>query len=350
MPAANDAQTSPPSQSKPTSQSLGRKVKLALRPLYRSVRDTALLMRFGVYDLQRFWKHSGAIETHRTKSAIDADITKLYHAVEKGLALPQPRPGFGAHPISLLCEHVAREIAEERVTYPVTRAIEALRAYAEFNDRNAEPNPHCVVNLLQSAPRPAEAGHSQATRTISLAEIKAATDFDADMFFSTRTSVRRFSAEPISQDQIERAARTAQAAPSVCNRQTCKVHIVLDTAKRDALLEYQNGNRGFGDTIGALAVVTSDLTHFLEPAERYQPFIDGGLFAMNFILGLHAQAVGTCCLNWSVSDGSDKAFRRTLGLPESESVIMLIAIGALQDEFEVARSPRKPLHDVLALH
>ncbi|KPF89739.1 hypothetical protein IP83_01620 [Novosphingobium sp. AAP93] len=139
----------------------------------------------------------------------------------------------------------------------------------------------------------------------------------------------------------------AQTAPSVCNRQAGRIHIVEDAATRDRWLRYQNGNRGFGETMGALAVVTVDLRAFLEPEERFQGWIDGGLFAMNFIMGLHAQRLGSCCLNWSSPVGNDREFHRVSGIPDQERIIMFIAIGELRDDFVVARSPRRSLESVV---
>ena len=80
--------------------------------------------------------------------------------------------------------------------------------------------------------------------------------------------------------------------------------------------------------------------------ERNQCWIDGGLFAMSLVLGLHAQGLGTCFLNWSKSSPRDRAMRALLKLPPEEVIIVLVAVGHLPDTLEVARSARPPLDSV----
>ena len=186
-----------------------------------------------------------------------------------------------------------------------------------------------------------------AVKSITRKEILEATAFDVERFFASRCSVRQFADGTIDRETIETAARIAQSAPSVCNRQSARVHVITDPARRDALLRFQNGNRGFGETASALAIITCDLTHFVEPSERYQAWVDGGLFAMSFALALHGLGLGTCFLNWSSPSDNDLRFRKAMPLGEAETVITFLAIGILPEQFTVARSPRKPLDEVL---
>jgi nitroreductase len=81
--------------------------------------------------------------------------------------------------------------------------------------------------------------------------------------------------------------------------------------------------------------------------ERYQGWIDGGLFAMTLALALHARGLGACFLNWSVPSARDKQLRRLIGIPDSELVITMMACGHLKPRFAVPVSQRKPLDAVL---
>ena len=148
---------------------------------------------------------------------------------------------------------------------------------------------------------------------------------------------------------IERAVRMAQRTPSVCNRQPWKAYAFTDPEQRKNLLSFQNGNRGFGDGAAQLLVVTSDLQHFTSVGERYQGWIDGGLFAMSLVHALHALGLGACMLNWSVTRETDAAMRAAAGIPDSELVIMMVAVGHLPERLRVAFSARKPLSDVLVV-
>ena len=68
---------------------------------------------------------------------------------------------------------------------------------------------------------------------------------------------------------------------------------------------------------------------------------------MTLVYALHAQGLGTCCLNWSVEPSQDKAFKAAAGLPKHDAVIMLLAVGHLPEAFDVARSHRRPIDEVL---
>ena len=166
-------------------------------------------------------------------------------------------------------------------------------------------------------------------------------------FVRHRYSVRQFAPQPVAPELIEEAVRQAQYAPSVCNREAAQVHVASSAEQARQLLSMQNGNRGFGDTAGALLVITVRQAAFHTVGERYQGWIDGGLFAMSLVYALHGQGLGTCCLNWSVEPAADRAFKRAAGLPDDDLVIMLLAVGHLPDQLVVARSARRPLSEVL---
>jgi nitroreductase len=112
----------------------------------------------------------------------------------------------------------------------------------------------------------------------------------------------------------------------------------------------QNGNRGFGNQIKTLLLVTSDLGQFVSVGKRNQCWVDGGMFAMSLLYALHSLGVATCCLNWSVRRAVDHQMKRLIHLPDAEVIIMLIAVGHYPPHFHVTRSPRKPLRDILTIH
>ena len=132
-------------------------------------------------------------------------------------------------------------------------------------------------------------------------------------------------------------------SPRVCNRGATRVYAIYDAQHRERALAHQNGNAGFGHTAGAVLIITTNMSAYTDFGERNQAWIDGGLFAMTLTYALHAQALGTCFLNWSALPGQDKAMRRELGIPAEEAVITFMAVGKLPQVFTVAASPREPL-------
>jgi nitroreductase len=168
-------------------------------------------------------------------------------------------------------------------------------------------------------------------------------------FFERRYSIRQFAPDDVDMCLIEKAVVMAQKTPSVCNRQSAKVYVFSQQEDKQKVLSYQNGNRGFGDQASKVLIVTSDLQHFMSVGERNQCWIDGGMFSMSLVYALHSLGLGTCCLNWSVESQVDQALREAVGIPESEAVMMMLAVGHLPDKLKVAQSPRKNIKDVMVV-
>lgn len=318
-----------------------------LKLRYRSMRGFARALENHLYDCLRFMRFSATTREHNQNAAHrTATIRKLYHRVEKALALPVPRPGFGIDAVIKLSEFVLDELHREHYKAHVIEAIETLRAYAEFGERHGVPPPEACVAALAIADSRQIAPQSGATRLVRKADLPPLSTGNLSSFFLSRHSVRQFSDTELTEDEVAAAVDLARTTPSVCNRQSCRVVAVFGEEQKRIALSHQNGNRGFGDTAGAILIVTSDLSHFLESGERYQGWIDGGMFSMTLLLALHSLGLGACPLNWSADCQQDKALRYALPLKANENIIMMIAVGHLREEFTVARSPRKSLDEV----
>lgn len=317
-----------------------------LQARYRALRDQRALLRAAWYDLGLYRRGSGLL--HPTAAdALQARILKSFHRIEKGLSLRVPRPGFGSDAVQALLDDLDRYLAQREPDWVARAALDTLEAYLLFNTGAGVALP--VVAQRTAALRtlvPAGAP-SGGTRRLLRAEVQAAAAIPFEAFVQARHSVRQFDPRPVDDALIEGAAASARHAPSVCNRAAGQVWAIDDPALARRLLRHQNGNRGFGDEAGRILVVTARQAAFHTVGERYQGWIDGGLFAMTLVYALHAQGLGTCCLNWSVEPDVDRAFKRDAGIPADDLVIMLIAVGHLPEGFAVACSARRPLDDVL---
>jgi nitroreductase len=286
----------------------------------------------------------------RTAGSLQAQITKNYHRIEKGLALREPRLGFGADAIAHLLTDLANYLRQQGPDHATEGALNTLQAYVQFHtDKGlAVQTIKDALSKLRasSAGRPVEGPGG--TFTVTRDDILGAARLDLTRFFSSRHSVRDFSDEPVTLDTITRAIVMAQKTPSVCNRQSGRAYVVFDKAQRAKLLSHQNGNRGFGDQASAVLVLTARADCFLNVGERHQAWIDGGMFAMSVVYALHSLGLGTCCLNWSVERATDAAFKKAAGLDDSDEVIMLLAVGNLREQFRVAQSPARPIGEVLS--
>lgn len=300
-----------------------------------------------VYDFARYIVYSASIGLN-SKYNLRARITETFHNIEKGLSLPNPRPGFGQQAVDRLlslCDRYIEKYSEnERVLYV---ARDVLKAYKNFNEACGTPDfPHRdrVVKYIErmSASNLAPVG---GLLTVTKADIQHYTSSVSLEFFKTRYSVRQFSEKDVDVSLIENAISVALKAPAVCNRQYSRAVVITEPKLVQQTLKMQGGARGFGEGVNKLIVVTNRLSQFWGSGERNQVWIDGGLFAMSLLLGLHAQCLGACCLNWSKDNAQTRSMKTFLRLDDDEVIIMMIAVGHLRDDFSVAVSNRVSVED-----
>lgn len=330
------------------SSSAEKGVRQSLKLTYAAVRNY-------LYDLRRFRAHSSSVNPQSSAAAIAARIVKQYHRIEKGLALPEPRPGFAQDTVRELIALVPAREAAEGPSLATRGSRDALAAYVAWHDRigaalPADLSDRLTAFLAAAPPGDAAVGIAPQGGTVTLtrAEIAAATDFDYPRFAATRYSVRQFTGAPVDRAEIAAAVDVALKAPRVCNRESRRVHAGFDPEVRARMLSFQNGNRGFGHLAGAVLIVTSDLRHFTDLGERNQCWVDGGIFAMALAHALHARRLGTCMLNWSAPFWRDRDMRAALGIPDHEAVVTMMAVGHLPETMELALSARPPVADILS--
>lgn len=312
----------------------------SLRIMIRLVRNMPSLGRqFGV-DMFRFIKYSSFFNETRSAENMRAVITALYHGIEKGLSLPSPRVRFGAANIDKLL--TASEAYVDRFgVCPTIQTVKAvLASYRQFHiNRDIADYPHAgrIDRFLNSAGMATSGGGG--TRLLNREDIINITKTTTDSFFYSRHSVRQFSDRPVDASDILMAQRIAEKSPAVCNRMFSSSIIVDKRETINELLELQAGAKGFSD-FPILLVITNSLTSFFSAEERHQCWVDGGLYAMSLIYGLHARGLGTCALNWSKSNEKSAALRAILKIPADREIIMLLAVGHMPDQLEVAYSSR----------
>lgn len=311
-------------------------------PLYRRLRTLRFGRRLGRavrQDAQRYLMHSRTL-VEATPAQLRAAIVAHYHVLEKGLGMPDRKAVFGTAIADALRARLATWEARgygRDVQINAAHAVLAAHAAAQGQDGDA-PHAPPMAAALGDADRLA-GGTRAATRDTFLQLGRG----DFGDLLESRRSVRSFAATPVTEDVIGEAVAMAQQSPSVCNRQSCKVHWTTERRTIDALLALQNGNRGFGHLAQGLFIVTSDLSVFHGLEERNQAWVDGGLFSMSLLYALSHLGLGACPLNWCVTPERDAALRAQASIPDTERVIMMIAFGHLPESFDVAVSMRNPV-------
>ncbi len=301
-------------------------------------------------DYIRFIKFSGSNTFRVDKKKAESYLIKQYHVIEKALSLPHTRIGFGY-------KQVLDLISKSRLYYKkfgysdvLEATLDNLFLYKNFNQslecgniNSLHENIHSLFNEIKEYNSDCSS-FKGGVKLKSREKIFSGSKIDFEKFVSLRHSIRDFSSSTVSDETIKKAIEIASFSPSACNRQAWKVYIFSGDNK-NKILQYQNGNRGFSQSINKVVLIVGKISAFYY-SERHQVYIDGGMFSMVLIYALHSLGLGTCPLNTSYTASQDKKLRKFLNLPVDEVPIMMIGIGALKDKFYVAKSARKNVEEI----
>ena len=159
--------------------------------------------------------------------------------------------------------------------------------------------------------------------------------------FLSRHSVRDYQERKIDPEDVQFALKCFVETPTACNRQMCRVYYVQNQEITDLLNRVVIGVPGFNKKTVQYFLVTYDLASFAYSGERQQGLFNAGLCSMNFINGLHAKGIGSCCLQWSNKYEQDLEVRKKLGLTESERIGIVIGAGYYLEENIIPCSVRR---------
>lgn len=187
------------------------------------------------------------------------------------------------------------------------------------------------------------------TKWMTRQEFLADAKVDLRRFFKARSSVRNFADQPVDRELIRQAVAMAQKTPSVCNRQTGRVMMFDRAEDIEALLKFHGGARGFSDRVRMLLIVGSDVSRFQSSGERYQAWIEGGMFSCSLVYALHSLGLGTCCLNWSREPKSDIRLLELVPELKDQWIAMFIAVGHLPEGLNVPLSASPAIDEVLTI-
>jgi len=306
-----------------------------------------------LYDGWRYLIHSATLGGSTDPDKLRGLIMQDAHRLEKGMALPHARPGFGLEVAQGLVQSLGRFVQLHGWDASAAMALNVLERYLTWRTASGEDGElrQRTALLRETLDGTSCQISSGGTVTISAADIRRSVDEGFDSLARTRHSIRHFGTTPVPGELINAAVATAQYTPSVCNRQAWRAHVFDDPAMREEVLALQNGNAGFGDTSSHVIAITADMRYFVGPSERSQAYVDGGLFAMSLVYALHSRGAATCFLNWSATAGRDKRMHRVAGIPQHEVIVTLLAVGSLSEgEFAVAESPRRELDAIVRWH
>jgi len=312
----------------------------------RVVRSLLKLHHYCVGDMVRYARFSSTLVDPATdRELLESRILAHAHVVEKGLSLRDTRPGFGEGVVDgllLLLGTYRERFGCAADTFAFDEAVGALLKYVSFNEARGHDVAAVKSRLSELAGSVAPAG----TVAMKKSEMRDAALGDFAEFARSRRSIRDFTDDEVEVATLKEAISLAQTAPSVCNRQSARVHIIAGKSRIAEVLSIQGGSRGFAKRVNKLLVVTSTMRSFHGIQEHLQGFADGGLFAMNLLYGVHYVGLGACPLACYDTTPVGREVHRIAGIPEHERIIMLIAVGHIPETLDVAKSERLPLERV----
>lgn len=278
----------------------------------------------------------------KTKEQYEASITRLYHTVEKGLAYENYKAGFGKDKLELLLSSMKAYAQQYDTTEFFYRtALCCLNKYVEKNREHGLVD-ETLENKIKQLPGSAnDCGGTIYYEPYMESDIA---NFNYEEFIKSRHSVRHFQSEEVDIDKLKAAVELAQFTPSACNRQGWRTRIIANKEIINIVLNNQNGNRGFGQEIDKILLVTSDVRFFNRDREVFQAFIDGGMYAQSIINSLYYYGIASVPLSASLLREQEKNIRKAVGIDDAEVFILIIGVGNYPDgEILTTRSERKPI-------
>lgn len=149
----------------------------------------------------------------------------------------------------------------------------------------------------------------------------------------SRRSIRSFTDEPVSREQLETLLDAAMAAPSARNGRPWHFVIVQEPATRQAI----SGAYRFKDVIAhapAAIVVCADNSGMFW-------IHDSCAATQNILLAAHALGLGAVWLELQPDEDRQQAVRDVVGLPPNMGVLCVVAVGH-PAEAKPAHGPHDP--------
>ena len=156
----------------------------------------------------------------------------------------------------------------------------------------------------------------------------------------TRRSVRKFTEQPVTEEEVRKVVEAAAYAPSWKNTQVSRYIVVTDKDKKAKLADDCMMDFAFNQKTahGAPAMVVLTMVKARSGYERDGSFstalgthwesFDTGVAAQTFCLAAHALGLGTVIMG--VFDGEKVA--QVVDIPEGQQVAALIALGHPAEE------------------
>lgn len=299
-------------------------------------------------------KYNASVDTDNDLYKMQYTLLRENHVIEKGMSMRSPHKGFGQQKVLALLSRLflynERYGEEDKnfLLYPLS----TVKRYICYTETSGVQIPEIKELfdklLLQVGMKDSDLVLSAGIMKESQKHIQEQCDNGFEALLRSRHSIRYYTSQVPTMDVINKALELAQRTPSACNRQAWHTHVYLEDQSH-RLLKMQQGCRGFEDEIHCSVLVTADMKGFLA-YEPYQCYVDGGLYAMNLINAFHSLGLGTIPLSCGFYHKKLESIKQAFNIPENEVPIVIIGVGELLEQFNVAESTRKDITKTNTYH
>ena len=156
-------------------------------------------------------------------------------------------------------------------------------------------------------------------------------------------SIRTFEPITLPESVYYRIADKARLSPSACNRQPIKIYRVKEI---DRVMNLQ---RGLREPVYNLIAIVGDMNYYNAVGERYQVYVDGGIFLINVLTAIREMGYGACPLHWCVDYRKDRKIRKLIDIKKSERIIAFVTFGQIHPNAKTCPSVRRTKEEILVL-
>jgi len=324
-------------------------LEVTIKMLKKILKSKIVTLCHTYNDYKRFSKYAATGFKSKSRENVRSKLMYYTHQIEKGLSRSNFRPNFGDAPIlnlsKVMEEWLKLETDKQDIFF--LNALAVMKNYFlkhEILEIETDKKRFFSEQLLELIMQESD---FKLSSTIKVKKVDKDQNHQHNFheLAMKRYSVREYSTLPVDANLLIEAIKIAQKSPSVCNRQSARIHIVENLKKIEEILEVQSGFKGYLPP-NKLVIITSDIRTFLKGSERTQSYIDGGLFAMSLMYALEFLSLASVPLSTMLSPKNEKKFREIAQIPEHENLIMVIAIGHFLEEVEVPTSLRNQVETI----
>ncbi len=317
-----------------------KNIKQLIKPLY---------IRWAVHKFCRteykyLVKNLGTERTFQSRDKLRYSLLLQCHIIEKGLSLDDVRLGFGVPKIIRLLNDLKEYDRRYKDQEMLVFVLSIVEQYIEFHKSNNAEVDFNIMRLYGQLNGKMDSNSRQSfQRYLGGIETKSSKElfgeFPYQEFAKSRHSIRTFTGEPVAKEIICKALEIAETTPSACNRQPWDIYVKTGKNNVMKILELQTGARQFKDKVSAIIIIASTANAF-SITEGHQPYLNGGLYAMNLMYAFHSLGVGTIPLNLGIDNKRLAKIKAEAGITDASLPVLLLAIGHTPDTLKVACSKR----------